>query len=209
MVFDDLFNIKIATTRLELRIPKNEEIQKLGKVLSEGIQKEGEPHFMDESHYKKSAEEHAKGLQEFVHKSINEWNKDNWHIPFAVFYEGKAIGLVTMFSHDFPIARGFGCSYWIGLAYQGKGLGTEAFQTVLSFGFDGLNAREAYAGAYSDNTASLKLMEKLGFIFNGEYWVARQGQAVKDKRMRLPREQWKKPENVTIEGFESCKDLFS
>lgn len=197
-----LYNIAIKTPRLELRVPRQNEIEKLAQILTNGIQKADEPHFMEDKLYGKSLEENTKGLQEFIDKGMNEWDKEDWHLPFAVFYEGKPIGLVTMFSHNFPITRGFGVSYWIGLSFQGKGLGTEAFQGVLSFGFDGLDAQEAYAGAYSDNIPSLHLMEKLGFVFNGEYWMARQGKAVKDRRMRLPRENWKNPTNINIEGFE-------
>lgn len=205
-----LYQITVTTPRLVLRIPKeHKEFTELGQILANGIQKGDQPHFMDESLYGKSAEEHAKDQQIFVEKSVHEWNNNNWHIPFAIFYDSKAIGLITMFAHDFPIAKGFGCSYWIGLPYQGKGLGTESFQAVLSFGFDRLDAQEAYAGAWSDNIASLRLMEKLGFVFNGEYWMARNGQAIKDKRMRLPKEQWKNPENSSIEGLQGSEELFS
>jgi hypothetical protein len=51
-------------------------------------------------------------------------------------------------------------------------------------------------------------MEKLEFIYNGEYWGARQGKAVKDKRMRLPKENWNKAKDITIEGLEHCLQIF-
>src|SRR5579863_7202395 len=142
MIAQSLYNVKIITPRLVMRVPNEKGIKELAEVLTNGIQKEGQPHFMEDNLYGKSLDENIKGLQEFVEKSIQEWNKDDWHIPFAIFSEEKPIGLVTMFSHNFPITQGFGVSYWIGLSYQGKGLGTEAFQGILSFGFNGLNARE-------------------------------------------------------------------
>ncbi len=202
----NLYEITIKTPKLELRLPNSSDAEELAQVLTNGIQKENEPHFMEENLYGKSVEDNTKWLREFIGKSIKEWNKEDWHIPFAVFYKGKVIGLVTMFSHNFPITQGYGISYWIGLQYQGHGLGTEAFQALLFFGFVGLGAQEAYAGAYSDNIPSLHLMEKLGFVFNGEYWMARQGKAIKDRRMRLPKENWIKPTNINIGGLEQLSE---
>ena len=202
------YQIEMQTKRLKLRIPKNEETAGLAKVLADGIQEEGQPHFMDDNLYGKSVEENTKVLKEFIEKAIYQWNKENWHIPFGVFLDDQPIGLVTIFSNHFPITKGFGCSYWIGLPYQKKGYGTEAFQALLSFGFDGLVAREAYVGAYSDNIPSLRLLEKLEFVFNGEYWMERGGKAIKDRRMRLPREKWQKPTDIKIDGLASAADLF-
>lgn len=203
-----LKNLKIKTPRLELRLPTDLEVEALAKVATTGIQEPSEPHFQDENLYK-SPDEIKTWLKNFIEKHNKNWSKDNWQLPFGVFYEGHPIGLQTMYARDFPIARGFGCGYWIGLAYQGKGLGTETVQAVLTLGFDGLNAREAYLGAWSDNAASIRIMEKLGFIPNGEYWMARNGNAYKDKRMRLPRENWTKPNDITFEGIEHYLDMFA
>lgn len=204
----NLFNISIKTSRLNLRVPKDKEFEQLGQVVSDGIQKPDEPHFQSEGLYNKTPEEGTKGLKEFVEGHINNWSKEDWQLPFAIFYEDRPIGLITMYSKQFPITRGFGASYWIGLPYQGKGLGTEALNAILTLGFDGLSAREAYCGTWSDNIASLRMMEKLGFVFNGEYWMNRNGEAVKDRRMRLPKESWIKSENISINGLDERFEIF-
>lgn len=201
-ISEKLKKIVITTSRLILRIPTNEEIVALGEVLAEGIQKPGEPFFQDQRLYNKNPEEAEKLLDEIVLDNLKTWEKEDWHIPFAIFYGNNPIGLITMYSKDFLVTRGFGASYWIGLPYQGKGFGTEALQGVLSLGFDGLEAREAYCGAWSDNVASLHIMEKLGFIPNGEYWMVKQGQAVKDKRMKLSKENWSQPSTIHISHFD-------
>jgi RimJ/RimL family protein N-acetyltransferase len=203
-----LMNLTIKTQRLLLRLTNNEELALLARVASEGIQSPNEPHFQSDELYDRPAEEIEKSLNEHVSKYLSEWNKNDWQLPFAVFYEDKPIGMITMYAKDFPIARGFGCGYWIGLAYQGKGLGTEMLRAILSLGFDRLYAREAYVGAWSDNEASKRIMEKLGFEFNGEYWMVRQGKAVKDIRMRLPQEKWIKIEDISIHGLKSCREFF-
>jgi RimJ/RimL family protein N-acetyltransferase len=198
-----LFRLTLKTSRLVLRVPTEEEIEGLAQVAANGIQKPGESHFHDDRLYG-SFEDIKKFLLEEIQKRATECDKEDWQLPFAIFYEGKPVGMVTMYSKQFYIAKGFGVSYWIGLPFQRKRIGTETVRTVLSLGFDGLGAREAYGGAWSDNIPSLRVMEKLGFIFNGEYWMVRQGKAVKDKRMRLPKEHWIKPNDILIEGLESC-----
>ena len=47
-------------------------------------------------------------------------------------------------------------------AYQGRGLGTEAATGVLGICFDGLGLRRVVASCFADNTASWRLMERLG-----------------------------------------------
>lgn len=202
------YRLIIKTPRLELKIPTELEILDLAKVAEEGIQIPDEPHFQDESLYNKPAEIIKLNLVESIIHNIQDWDKDNWQLPLGVFYENKPIGMQTIYAKQFPIARGFGCGYWIGLKYQGKGFGTEILKAILAFGFDGLNAREAYLGAWADNSASIHIMEKIGFIPNGEYWLERDGKATKDKRMRLPKEHWNKQNDVVFEGLDSCTELF-
>ena len=204
-----LFNISIKTPRLALHVPNNTEITQLAQITVDGIQDPEKPHYQIENWYDGSLEERKNYLQGLVHKHIYDWNKQDWQLPLAVLLENKPIGLLTLYAKDFPIARGFGCGYWLGKMYHNQGLGTEMLEAGLAFAFDTLNAREAYLGAWSDNAVSLHLMEKLGFLFNGEYWMVRQGVAVKDRRMRLPREQWKRPEGIIIHFSQECGIFFS
>ncbi len=188
---DWLYSISIQTKRLLLKIPQIDEISLLAITASNGIQPENQPHFQEDALYDKSKEELEMKFQKDIEGCIANWDKNDWHIPFTIFFDNNAIGMVTLFAKRFPVARGFGCGYWIGSDHQGNGLATESTQAILSFGFGKLHAREAYLGAWSDNIPSLHIMEKLGFIPNGEYWMERQGKAVKDRRMRLPSENFK------------------
>jgi len=81
---------------------------------------------------------------------------------------------------------------------------------ALALGLDGLGAEEAYIRAWADNLASLRVMEKLGYVPNGEYIQAYEGAARRDRRMRLPREVWEAQarEPATIAGLGPCRDLF-
>ena len=53
---------------------------------------------------------------------------------------------------------------WIYPNYRGMGYGTEAFSLAVDYIFRNMNLRRIYAGCYCDNKASLRMLEKVGFI---------------------------------------------
>jgi RimJ/RimL family protein N-acetyltransferase len=59
--------------------------------------------------------------------------------------------------------------YWVGRPYWGRGFGTEAAQAVTEYGFDELKLNKVFAGAYSDNPGSWRIMEKLGMTHEGTW----------------------------------------
>ncbi|MDQ7992500.1 MAG: GNAT family protein [Propionicimonas sp.] len=54
-------------------------------------------------------------------------------------------------------------------AVQGRGLGTELARELLAIAFDGLGVRRVVALCFADNTASWKVMQKLGMRQEGRY----------------------------------------
>ena len=66
--------------------------------------------------------------------------------------------------------------YVLNPAYRGQGLGTEAAERVLAFGFAELGLHRIEARYMVENTASARVMEKLGMRFEG---VARSSLLVK------------------------------
>ncbi len=51
--------------------------------------------------------------------------------------------------------------------HQGKGLGTEASNLIIQYGFETLNLHRIYGRTFEFNSASKALMEKLGFKREG------------------------------------------
>ena len=74
-----------------------------------------------------------------------------------------AIGLHPNGKHN-----GAEMGYWLGEAFWGNGLMTEAASAVLRFGFEELNLHKIYATHFTDNLASGKVMLKNGMIKEGE-----------------------------------------
>ncbi len=55
--------------------------------------------------------------------------------------------------------------YWLAPDYWGKGLATEAAQAVMQYGRKTLGLRQIVAVAHPENRASIRVMEKLGMIY--------------------------------------------
>ncbi len=57
--------------------------------------------------------------------------------------------------------------YWIGKPHWGQGFITEAARKVLEYGFLELGLERVCVGCFACNTASRRVIEKLGFIYEG------------------------------------------
>ncbi|MGQ7355216.1 GNAT family N-acetyltransferase [Streptococcus suis] len=55
--------------------------------------------------------------------------------------------------------------YWIGHSFWGQGLVPEASQVLLDYGFSQLNLEKIWCRASVENTKSLRVQEKLGFVY--------------------------------------------
>ena len=57
--------------------------------------------------------------------------------------------------------------YWIGAPYWRKGFATEAASAALAFGFETLRLNRIYAHHFAGNTASQRVLEKIGMRHEG------------------------------------------
>ncbi len=204
-----IYDLLITTPRLTLRLPTERETADLARLAGKGIQDPAsEPlHF---AWFCEPPPLVERKLLQFVFRTIANWESESWELGLAIFQGAQPIGMQSIFSEHFDTTRGFGSSVWLGREYQGRGFGTEAGRAVLKLGFDALGGSEAYVGAWADNAASIRVMEKLGYLPNGRYRRSSGGRVRFDVRMRLPREAWQSPpdDEITIEGVERCLELF-
>jgi len=203
-----LFDLRIRTPRLELRLPTDDDLLELARVARAGMMDEGQTFFAVPWHELHSP---AFERQFLLHwwASRGSWNPKNWNIGFAAVAEGRAIGIQDMMSRDFAVRRTVVTASWIGRAHQGRGYGTEMRAAVLALAFDGLGADVAESGFFLGNSASARVSEKLAYIPNGEEVWAVSGKRVVEQRLRVTREMWRRDlVPVTIEGLEPCLKLF-
>jgi [ribosomal protein S5]-alanine N-acetyltransferase len=57
--------------------------------------------------------------------------------------------------------------YWLGVPYWGKGYGTEAAREMLRYGFKDLRLHRIFASHFEGNTASGRILQKLGMRHEG------------------------------------------
>jgi len=79
---------------------------------------------------------------------------------FAVLFEGRVIGRVAFWQGD-EIGFLFDPKVW------GKGFASEALRAIAAYGFEALGFSEIRADVDPDNTASLRVLERVGFRRTG------------------------------------------
>ena len=59
--------------------------------------------------------------------------------------------------------------YMLNPAYQGKGIMSEALSIIIQYGFNNIGLHSIEANANPANQASIKLLEKIGFVREGYF----------------------------------------
>jgi len=204
-----LFGIRITTPRLELRVVDDGLIPELAQIARAGVH---DPLHMPFGNgwTDRPEEDWEIGFARYFWLQRGRWDVGSWALPFAVFADGKPIGVQQLTAVDFPVLKTFGTGSWLSLTHQGRGLGTEMRAAVLHFGFRTLEAELAVTGAFPANEGSIRVSEKLGYLPNGIRRDRVRGLPVDAVLYRLPRERWEEMPTVSVEvaGFEGCERLF-
>lgn len=92
---------------------------------------------------------------------------------FGIYYDGSHIGNVRIASYDAQQQRA-SLGLLIGSsAHRGKGIGTQVVRMASHWAMDNLKLEHLCAGCYANNTASIKIFEKCGYVVEGRfrsYW---------------------------------------
>lgn len=88
--------------------------------------------------------------------------------PFAIEHQGTLVGQVNLGHIQWGPARTADLGYWIDRRLAGRGLAPLAVALVVQHGFDrGLH--RVHAAIAPENTASIRVAEKLGMRLEGTY----------------------------------------
>jgi RimJ/RimL family protein N-acetyltransferase len=79
---------------------------------------------------------------------------------------GRLIGGTGLHRFDWQVPR-FEVGYWVRRSEQGRGLISEAVQTLVRFAFDALQARRVEIRMSSTNLRSRAVAERCGFTLEG------------------------------------------
>ena len=203
-----LFDLRLRTPRLELRLPTDDDLLELMRVAREGVVEEGRTFFAVPWHELPSPAFERQFLQHWW-ASRGSWSPTNWALGLAVVAGGQPMGVQDVMARDFAVRKTVATASWLGRAYQGRGYGTEMRAAVLALAFEGLGADRAESGYFPGNAQSAGVSAKLGYVDNGDQIFSVGRERVVERRLRIGRETWKRDlVPVTIEGLEPCLKLF-
>ncbi|MGN9838801.1 GNAT family N-acetyltransferase [Nonomuraea sp. H19] len=202
-----LFNLRLTTPRLELRLPSLDDLDELAERALEGVH---DPDLMPFGvpWTDASAADLPGNVVRFHLGVISRWRPEQWSGNFVAVHEGRVIGTQDLSASDFPITREVHTGSWLGRAHQGAGLGTEMRAAVLHLAFAGLAAQTAVSSAFLDNPASLAVSRKLGYRPDGLSVHQVRGQRAVQQRLRLHHDDFTSPVPVEIHGLEPCLPHF-
>jgi len=205
-----LFDLRVRTPRLELRVPTDDDLLALAAVARAGLHPAHEhPFLVPWDELPSPAFERQYLL--FWWRTRGSWTPAGWTLPLAGFLDGRPVGVQDLTAHDFAARRSVLTGSWLGRDVQGRGLGTEMRAAALALAFDGLHALEASSGFIDGNRASARVSEKLGYAANGLEIrrLASGGEPIHERRVRVTPQSWRRDlVPVEIEHLEPCLGLF-
>jgi RimJ/RimL family protein N-acetyltransferase len=183
-----LLGLKISVSDVELAAIDDRTALDLGRLAASGIHGNALPFTTPWSRgsdvdVARNVYRHHSGLRTVL-------TPESWSLEFAARLDHTLIGVQALEAEDFPTARSAESLSWLGLQWQGRGIGTLLRIAVLTFAFEGLGANEVTTRAWSDNVASSTVSRKLGYRPSGEEVLDREGTPTVLKHYRLDRATW-------------------
>ncbi|MFO0801687.1 MAG: GNAT family N-acetyltransferase [Gemmataceae bacterium] len=88
--------------------------------------------------------------------------------PLAICIKEQPIGSCGSFWASYP-HRTMEIGYWLAEPYWGRGIIVEAVRELVRYSFDSLKPKRIQARVIEGNAASIRVLEKLGFRFEGTH----------------------------------------
>jgi RimJ/RimL family protein N-acetyltransferase len=203
-----LFDVRLRTPRLELRLGTPEEIDELGRLAMRGIHPAEEMPFAVAWTDGVGKPGFSEGFAAFHRGQLTSWSPDDWHFDLLVWEDGTLVGNQELYAKAFRETSVVGSGSWLGAEFQGRGIGTEMRAGVLELAFRGLGAVAATSGWLEGNRSSARVSEKLGYVETGMGEICPRGVPVPHHDLRLERKAWASPFPVEISGLEPALPLF-
>lgn len=198
-----LFDLRIRTPRLELRVPTDDDLAELVVVARRGVHRPGERPFRTRWAELPSPR-FERAFAQYFWTLRAEWRPERWRLPLGAFtYDGEPVGVQQIGSEHFPVRRTIRSATWVGVALQDRGYGTEMRAGALALAFDVLGARYAEAGTNADNHAAQGMLRRLGYVDNGAGTELADGspEPVPTRYFRLDADAWAahRPDGIEVD----------
>jgi RimJ/RimL family protein N-acetyltransferase len=204
-----LFDLGVSTPRLTLRYITDELAVQLAELAAHGIH---DPSTMPFSEPWTDAENPVlqRNSLRYFWRCRAETTVDKWHLNFAAHERGgDLVGVCSMDATDFPTTRTASTGSWLGLRYQGHGLGREMRQAALHLIFAGLKGERATTRAWHDNIASLRVTRSLPYTEGGATREMRRDHEDTMLSFSMTRSAWEplRRNDIDVTGLEPVRDF--
>jgi RimJ/RimL family protein N-acetyltransferase len=203
-----LYELRLRTPRLELRLGTRDELVEVHELARHGIHPPDEMPFENPWTDHSDDEDFVEQCVAFHESALRDWRPSRWSFNPLVFFAGQPIGSQSMRGENFPTRREVDTGSWLGQAFQRQGIGTEMRTALLELAFRHLGAEAALSGSILGNESSKRVSEKLGYSVVGTSTIAPRGEPVEKYDFRLERSDWQPAFAVEIEGADACLPLF-
>lgn len=198
------FGLRVTCGPLSLSCLRDEDIPGVLQTARHGVQKVGSP--MPFVHPWHQAEDLLVESARYYWRSRADFIPARWTLMLVVRHADfgdSPLGMQDVMARDFPRTRVAKTGSWLGLAYQGRGIGTLMRQTVAAFAFDQLGAEILESGYVEGNAGSASVSRKTGYreLPDPTARFARGDGFVQERRVVLtPDTLVRAPHPVTCEG---------
>lgn len=154
----NIYKTKLYTDRLVLRFPKNRDAADLFEFCrdpSSSLFAPWSPHKNIQA---------SKSYIKFVRKNRRNNSEINFFIELKD--SGKVVGTCAFVRVDSE-QKCAEIGYCLSAAYRRRGIGAEAVRRMVVFGFESLGFNRIEARVVTENAASLRLLEHVGFTNEG------------------------------------------
>ncbi|MFT4024394.1 MAG: GNAT family protein [Flavihumibacter sp.] len=98
---------------------------------------------------------------------IDACGKDDPPLNLAIETGGRFCGMIGVVPQKDVHRLGAEIGYWIGEPYWGRGIATQAVAAMIHYAFTQFPFVRLYAGIFEHNAASMRVLEKNGFVKEG------------------------------------------
>ena len=98
---------------------------------------------------------------------INICKKQNPTTTFAIEWQGKYVGNIGLAIGSDVYRKSAEIGYFIGELYWNKGIASKSVKLITEYGFNVLKIIRIHTGVFEFNKASMKVLEKNGYLKEG------------------------------------------
>lgn len=101
---------------------------------------------------------------EDAHRFIAAATDSDENLVLAIDLDGEAVGGIGVHPLGDVYRRTAEIGYWLSESCRGRGIATDAVRALVSVAFDRFDLVRLQAGVFSTNPASMRVLEKSGFV---------------------------------------------